>query len=260
MDVHGGPHAREFNELDVMQQFFTSRDLPYFRLNIRGFTGFGADYRDASNGKWWEVVDDIGAAIEWIRGQGLGAMPIVTGGSFGGYAAAAAYAKGYTNYAIATNGLYDLNLDLEDVRAGKTKYSQHDVSDQLTQFGNTEEIRRQNSVTTHLTPRDGEMLIFTGLKDDNCLPNQSQMLFDAMNRLGNKARMITMAEEGHSPNDPANLLMMLRVQEELVGKVTGSPYEPNGYATIATTPGAVSHETRAAMGYGPRAMVVYGQR
>ncbi len=66
-----------------------------------------------------------------------------------------------------------------------------------------------------------------------------------------------MAEEGHSPSKPENLLMMLRVQEAFVGRVTGAPCEPGGYATITTTPGTASFETRAAMGYGSGALVVY---
>ena len=125
------------------------------------------------------------------------------------------------------------------------------------QFGDTEDIRLANSVTTHLAPSNGEMLIFAGLKDDNCLPEQSQILFDRMNALGNSARLVTMAEEGHSPSKPENLLMILRVQEEFVRKITGARCESGGYTTIATTPGAASFETRAAMGYGPGALVVY---
>ncbi len=257
IDVHGGPHAREFNELDMMAQFWTSRGLPHFRLNIRGSTGFGADYAKASDGKWWDVVDDIGAAIELVRKKGLAMNPIVTGASFGGYAAAAAFAKGYTKHAIAINGLYDLERNLAGIKAGRTKYSQHDLSDPRVQFGDTGAIRLANSVTTHLSPSDGEMLIFAGLKDDNCLPEQSQILFDRMKELGNSARLVTMAEEGHSPSKPENLLMMLRVQEEFVRRITSAPCESGGYATIATTPGAASFETRAAMGYGPGALVVY---
>ncbi len=185
VDVHGGPHVREFNELDIIQQFWTSRGLPYIRINIRGSTGLGADYCEASDGNWWITVDDIGPAIEWVRRKGFGKHPIVTGGSFGGYAAAAAYAKGYTKHAIATNGLYDLERDLVKIKEGETKYSKDDLSDPRVQFGGNPAIRLANSVTTHLKHSDGEMLIIAGLKDDNCLPEQSQILFDKMDALGN---------------------------------------------------------------------------
>ncbi len=261
INVHGGPHVREFNELNIEQQFWTSRGLPYFRLNIRGSTGFGADYCDASDGKWYDVVDDVDAAIKWVQSKGLGRRPIVVGSSFGAYVAAAAFAKGYTNYAIATNGLYDLEQNLRGISDGKTKFSQYDLSNPKRQYGATSAIRSANSVTTHLTHKNGEMLIFAGLKDNNCLPEESRTLFEQMNTLGNRAKLITMAEEGHSPSSPQNLLMMLHAQEAFVNRITGALCEAGCYDTVSITPGVEIHETSAyscgaAAGYSSEAAVM----
>jgi hypothetical protein len=237
VNVHGGPHWREFNDLNIEQQFWTSRGYPYLNLNIRGSTGFGSNYRLASDGHWYDTVDDIKSAIDWAKSNGFGTKAIVMGGSFGAYAAAGAYAKGYTDVAIAINGLYDLNLDLEGIREGRTKYSKYDLSDPLQQFGNTVEIRTRNSIIPHMTARPGKMLIIAGLKDDNCLPEQSELLFTTMKKLGNHAEFIKMADEGHSPSKHENLLMLMRVQETFLGDITGHAYESNGYATLLKTPG-----------------------
>jgi hypothetical protein len=234
IDVHGGPHAREFNERDMEQQFWTSRGFPYLRLNIRGSTGFGANYKNASDGKWYEVIDDVKMAIDWAKTIGLGTKVIVKGYSFGAYAAVAAYAKGYTDVALAVNGLFDLEKEIESTKAGKTC---HSFQDNLVQLGDTADSRRANSVTTHLSYRPNtKMFLIAGLKDNNCLPEQSESLYSQMVNLGNHVEFVTMAEEVHIPVKPENRLMILRVMEQFVGDITGQPYEPNGYGTLITTP------------------------
>ncbi|AIK96335.1 alpha/beta hydrolase family protein [Candidatus Odyssella acanthamoebae] len=241
IDVHGGPHYREFNEQDMEQQFWTSRGFPYLRLNIRGSTGFGANYQNASDGNWYEVIDDVKMAIDWAKTKGLGAKAIVKGDSFGAYAAVAAYTKGYTDVAIAINGPFDLVKEMEDIKAGKTC---HQNEDTLLQFGNTVDIRKANSVTTHLTHRSGtKMLLMAGLKDNNCLPQQSEFLYKQMVGLGNHVEFVTMAEEGHVPAKAENRFMILRVMEQFLGDITGHPYEPNGYGTLSTTPGVVYYRS-----------------
>lgn len=246
VEVHGGPHCRDFNELDIEQQFWTSRGFPHFRPNIRGSSGFGSNYEKASDGQWYQVIDDVQLLINWAKSQGFGSKAIVMGASFGGYAAAAAYAKGYADVVIATNGLYDLNMNLKGITDGRTKYCSGDLAGHQIQYGLTSAIREANSVTTHLTTRAGKMLIIAGLKDDNCLPEESNLLFAKMKELGNHAELVTMGEEGHSPTKPENCLMMLRVMENFIGDITGHPYEANGYSTLLTTPGIVYQRTSAA--------------
>ncbi len=241
--------------LNMMSQFWGSRGLPCIQPNIPGSSGFGADYHDASDGKWDEVVDHLKAVIDWARDRGIGSKPIITGGSWGAYAAIKALEKSFTKHVIAINGVYDLEQDLKNIETGKTKYSKDDLTDTRIQFGLSKKIRQANSV--NLTASLGKVLLFAGLKDKNCLPEQSQELFKRMDALDIHAQLITMAEEGHSISDQKNRLMMLRVQEEFVGRITGVPYEPYGYSTIAQTPGAVMVETRQAMGYGSGALVIY---
>lgn len=47
--------------------------------------------------------------------------------------------------------------------------------------------------------------------------------------LGNHVEYVTMAEEGRTPIELENRLIMLRGMESFLGDITGNPQEPNGY-------------------------------
>ena len=231
IEPHGGPHHRQFNEFNWESQFWTSRNYPYVWLNIRGSTGLGISYEVASDGHWWDVVDDVKSAIDWARAQGLGTKPIIMGTSFGAYAAAACYAKGYTDFAVAINGVYDFESDLK-----KQPITSHE--DLKTQFGTTPEIRAHNSIAEHMPHRpNAKMVIVAGLKDTTCFPDQSTDLKDLMTKSGNPVELLTMADEGHTVSKPENRLALYGYLETCLGNATGYPNEGNGYSLLATTPG-----------------------
>jgi dipeptidyl aminopeptidase/acylaminoacyl peptidase len=259
IEVHGGPHAREFNTISMHQQFWTSRGYPYFRFNPRGSTGLGMRLNKAIDNHWMDVVDDIRVLIEWAQAKGFGA-PIIKGESFGAYAAIAAYEQGIVDTVIAINGLYDLNQHFRSVSNyigdtvnsnRKKKQSIHKIENIKIQAGYTSTIRQMNSVTHYIKMKlperkkqkislrtyPGKVLLFAGMKDDNCLPEGSIYLYRLLKRRGDAVELITMANEGHSTQNINSQKMILRVSETFLGEITGNAYEPNGYATIFNTPG-----------------------
>ncbi|MBP9752260.1 MAG: prolyl oligopeptidase family serine peptidase [Proteobacteria bacterium] len=239
IDVHGGPHARVFNELSTEQQFFSSRGYPYIVTNIRGSTGFGTRYEMASDKHWYDVMDDVQKVVEWARATGIGQHPIIMGTSFGGYAAAACFAKGISDVVIPINGIFD--IELNEKKLSKTI---HTESNAKKQYGETAEEKAQTSVTTHLTKRPGKMFIFCGLKDTICLPEQSRTLFDKMKELGNNVEMVSFEGEGHGFSIKKDIVK-LRLIEEFLGNITGYQHEPNGYGLLATHPGIVYERSQS---------------
>ena len=265
IEVHGDPHAREFNELSFEQQFWTSRGYSHFKFNPRGSTGLGAGLKEASDGHWFDVVEDIRALVDWVKAQGrFGQKAIIMGGSFGAYAAIAAYEKGIADTVIAINGVYNLEDDYKAAPQAATtskpddKKTIHFKEDCERQFGRTEAIRKLNSATTYIKmtaaereqqrltvpirdeKRPGTVILIAGMKDDNCLPKQSVDLYNLLAKRDTQAdavELTTMAEEGHSPQKAENKQMILRVIETRLGIITGNLYEPNGYATLFSTPG-----------------------
>ncbi|CAO5679278.1 MAG: hypothetical protein HEEMFOPI_01254 [Holosporales bacterium] len=228
VDVHGGPHARVFNELSTEQQFFSNRGYPYVLTNIRGSKGFGSAYEFASNQHWYDVVDDIQKIVEWARETGIGKHPIIMGASFGGYVAAACFAKGISNIVIPINGIFD--PELYERNLSRTSYAKSDFK---KQYGETKEEREQTSVITHLTKKPGKMFIFCGLKDTICLPEQSRALFEKMRALGNNVEMVSFQNEGHGLSVKGDIVK-LRIIEQFLGDITGYSHEPNGYGLLAT--------------------------
>jgi dipeptidyl aminopeptidase/acylaminoacyl peptidase len=188
IDVHGGPHCREFNELSMEQQFWTSRGYPHFKFNPRGSAGLGIKLKEASDNHWFDVVDDIGALVKWVQEQGLGQKPIVMGASFGAYAAIAAYEKGITDIAIATNGVYDLNKDFTSAAnyvdgsfaAEKTKLLQEfeDLCKQRSEISKDMKELKETMQKATLESQDLEQL--------PCMKEQTTAL-DEKSKIVNKA-------------------------------------------------------------------------
>ena len=97
IDIHGGPEAQARPLFNGVRQFMVDElGITVIEPNVRGSTGYGKRFRDLDNGLHREdAVRDIGALLDWIRGQpGLDASRVaVIGGSYGGYMALASLAR-----------------------------------------------------------------------------------------------------------------------------------------------------------------------
>lgn len=86
--IHGGPTSQSLADFDFDTQFFTTRGFAVLRLNYRGSTGYGRDYRRALDGGWGERdVEDVGLAARVLT-EHLEADParlVLSGGSAGGF-------------------------------------------------------------------------------------------------------------------------------------------------------------------------------
>lgn len=88
LEIHGGPMLVTVDRYDPSAQAWLAAGFAYASLNYRGSVTFGRAFREG----FWNVggdreIDDVAAAIDWLRAQGLAdpASTFVTGASYGGH-------------------------------------------------------------------------------------------------------------------------------------------------------------------------------
>jgi dipeptidyl aminopeptidase/acylaminoacyl peptidase len=110
---HGGPHARDYEQWDWINQYLAWRGYAVIQPNYRGSTGFGSKFLEAGEREWGlKMQDDLNDAVDRLVTQGI-ADPkrvCVLGGSYGGYAAMRAAQRdgGKFRCAISFAGVSDL--------------------------------------------------------------------------------------------------------------------------------------------------------
>ncbi len=89
ISIHGGPEGQSRPGFSTTYQYW-ARELGVAVVvpNVRGSSGYGKTYVSLDNGlNRKESVEDIGAALDWIEGEGDldSDRVVVYGGSYGGY-------------------------------------------------------------------------------------------------------------------------------------------------------------------------------
>ncbi|MBE1532279.1 S9 family peptidase [Actinomadura algeriensis] len=87
-DIHGGPTAQDDDSFVASAAAWIDHGFAVVRVNYRGSTGYGAEWRDAIEGRvGLTELEDIKAVRDWAVTSGL-ADPgrlVLTGGSWGGF-------------------------------------------------------------------------------------------------------------------------------------------------------------------------------
>jgi dipeptidyl aminopeptidase/acylaminoacyl peptidase len=87
-DVHGGPAAYDNDSFVPDAAAWVDHGFAVVRVNYRGSTGYGSEWRDAIEGRpGLTELEDIRAVREWAVSSGLAdpARLVLTGGSWGGF-------------------------------------------------------------------------------------------------------------------------------------------------------------------------------
>lgn len=86
--IHGGPNLVAVDRYDPSAQAWLDAGFAYASLNYRGSVTFGRAFREGFwNSGGDREIEDVAAAIAWLREQGLAdpASTFVTGESYGGH-------------------------------------------------------------------------------------------------------------------------------------------------------------------------------
>lgn len=112
--VHGGPWSRDHWRHDPEALRLARSGIAVLRLNYRGSSGYGRDFRDLGDGEWGgRMQQDLYEAVDALVQRGLAdpARLAAYGGSYGGYAALLALTDPRFRCAVAVNPIVDLASD-----------------------------------------------------------------------------------------------------------------------------------------------------
>ena len=219
--VHGGPTAVSSPTFSRSDLFWTSRGFAMLKLNYRGSTGFGRTYRRSLYGQWGAAdVDDAIAAARWAADSGL-ADPdklIIRGGSAGGFTTLAAHAFHDT---FATGASYYGISDLEALAQETHKFESRYMDNLIGPYPQDSETYRQRSPIHHLEGFSKPLLLLQGEEDPVVPPNQSEMIFKALEAKGVPTAYLAFAGESHGFRKSENQIRALQAELSFYRQVLG---------------------------------------
>ncbi|MEX1241621.1 MAG: S9 family peptidase, partial [Cyclobacteriaceae bacterium] len=206
LNIHGGPAG-------VFTQNYTGASSPYplqvfsdngfavLRVNPRGSSGYGGDFRVANRNDWgYGDYEDIMGGVDKLIADGV-AHPdslCVTGWSYGGYMTsmiitrtnrfkAAMVGAGVTNL-LSFTGTADIPGFIPD-------YFQGEMWDRTDVYMKHSAMFGVKNVTT-------PTLVIHGERDARVPLSQGLELYMALKRLGVKTQMVTYPRTPHGPQEP----------------------------------------------------------
>jgi len=194
---HGGPTAAASNTFSLGIQYWTSRGIAVLDVNYGGSTGYGRAYRLRLEGQWGIVdVDDCVDGAHYLAEQGQvdGDRLAITGGSAGGYTTLCVLTFRDTFKAGASHyGVSDLEALVRDTHKFESSY----LTRLIGPYPERADLYRQRS-PIHFSDRLAcPVIFFQGLEDKIVLPNQAELMVEALSAKGVPVAYIAFAGEQH---------------------------------------------------------------
>ena len=202
---HGGPTGAASSILSLSIQYWTSRGFAVADVNYGGSAGFGRAYRQRLNHNWGVVdVHDCENAAKHLAAEGLvdSTRMAITGGSAGGYTTLCAltfgdtFKAGASHFGVSDAELLALETHKFESRYGDTLFGPYPAEKQLY-FD-----RSPINFTDRLSC---PVIFFQGLEDKVVLPNQAEMMVDALKKKGLPVAYIAYEGEQHGFRKAENI-------------------------------------------------------
>lgn len=177
---HGGPTAATYPVYNPKIQFWTSRGFAVVDLNYRGSTGYGRDYRLRLAGHWGETDwQDADAAVDYLVAEGLidPANVFIRGSSAGGYTTLCGLA--FSNRFRGGASYYGVS-DPVALTRDTHKFESHYLDWLIGDPDKDADLYRQRSPLEHAGQISCPMIFFQGGKDRVVVPQQTEVMVDAL--------------------------------------------------------------------------------
>jgi len=218
---HGGPTAAVDGALKPGIQYWTSRGIAVVDVNYGGSTGYGRAYRQRLNGQWGVVdVDDCTNAALYLAEQGLvdGQRLAITGGSAGGYTTLCcltfkdAFKAGASHFGVS---------DLEAMTQETHKFESRYLDGLIGPYPARRDLYLARSPIHHMDRISSALILFQGLEDTIVLPNQAEMMVEAMRAKGLPVAYLPFAGEQHGFRQAANIKRSLDAELYFYSQIFG---------------------------------------
>jgi dipeptidyl aminopeptidase/acylaminoacyl peptidase len=194
---HGGPTSAATTTLALGIQYWTSRGIGVLDVNYGGSTGYGREYRQRLKDTWGIVdVDDCANGAGYLVERGLadGNRLMITGGSAGGYTTLCAltfrdrFKAGASHYGVS---------DCEALAKETHKFESRYLDGLIGPYPERADLYRERSPIHHVDSLACPVIFFQGLEDKVVLPNQAEMMVEALRAKGLPVAYVPFAGEQH---------------------------------------------------------------
>jgi len=194
---HGGPTSAATTTLALGIQYWTSRGIGVLDVNYGGSTGYGREYRRRLNDRWGIVdVDDCANGARYMVERELadGLRLMITGGSAGGYTTLCAltfrdrFKAGASHYGVS---------DCEALAKETHKFESRYLDRLIGPYPERADLYRERSPVHHVDRLSCPVIFFQGLEDKVVLPNQAEMMVDALRAKGLPVAYVPFEGEQH---------------------------------------------------------------
>ena len=218
---HGGPTSAASTALSLGTQFWTSRGIAVVDVNYGGSTGHGTAYRRRLNRQWGVVdVDDcVNAALHLVRaGEVDGDRLLVTGGSAGGFTTLAALT--FRDVFRAGASYYGIS-DLEALARDTHKFESRYLDSLVGPYPERRDRYLERSPIHHTGRLACPIILLQGLEDRIVLPNQAEMMVDALRRKGLPVAYLPFPGEQHGFRKAENAKRALEAELFFYSRILG---------------------------------------
>lgn len=209
---HGGPTGESHNGIKMVAQFFSSRGFAVLDVNYGGSSGYGRAYRQRLNKEWGIVdVNDCSKAALYIAEQGWVDKErlAIRGGSAGGFTTLASLA--FTDVFKAGASHYGVS-DLEALAKETHKFESRYLDSLIGAYPEEQKLYKQRSPIYSVDKLSCPVIFFQGLEDKIVLPNQAEMMVDALKEKGIPVAYIAYEGEQHGFRQAKNIKRTLEAE------------------------------------------------
>lgn len=209
---HGGPTGESHNGIKMVAQFFSSRGFAVLDVNYGGSSGYGRAYRQRLNREWGIVdVNDCSKAALYVAEQGWADKErlAIRGGSAGGFTTLASLA--FTDVFKAGASHYGVS-DLEALAKETHKFESRYLDSLIGAYPEEQELYKQRSPIYSVDKLSCPVIFFQGLEDKIVLPNQAEMMVDALKEKGIAVAYIAYEGEQHGFRQAKNIKRTLEAE------------------------------------------------
>lgn len=218
---HGGPTSAVDSTFKAGIQYWTSRGIAVVDVNYGGSTGYGRAYRERLKGQWGIVdVDDCTHAALYLAEQGLVDRDrlAITGGSAGGYTTLCCLTfKDVFKAGASYFGVSDPEALARDTH----KFESHYLDGLIGPYPERRDLYLERSPIQHTDRLSCALILFQGLEDKIVLPNQAELMFEAVRAKGLPVAYLPFAGEQHGFRQAANIKRALDAELYFYSRVFG---------------------------------------